>query len=50
LAAVALVVVVAVPGLSRRQYVVARDALVSRGLVEVEDPGGGRGHPPVVLI
>jgi hypothetical protein len=36
-------------GLSRSQYLAARDRLVERGLVVVTDPGGGRGNSPVVL-
>ena len=35
-------------GLSRSQYLAARDGLVKRGLVVVEAPGGGRGNAPVV--
>jgi hypothetical protein len=37
-------------GLSRSQYLAGRDALVSRGLIEVEQPARGRGHPAVVLL
>ena len=37
-------------GLCRSQYLSARARLVGRGLVEVENPGGGRGNPPVVLL
>ena len=33
-------------GLSRSQYLAARDGLVKRGLVVVEAPGGGRGNRP----
>ena len=31
-------------GLSRSQYLAARDGLARRGLVEVDEPGGGRGR------
>lgn len=37
-------------GLSRSQYLAARDGLVERGLVVVAEPGGGRGNSPVVEI
>lgn len=37
-------------GLSRSQYLAARDSLVKRGLVVVEAPGGGRGNAPVVRV
>ena len=37
-------------GLSRSQYLAARDALARRGLVEIDNPGGGRGHSPVVSL
>jgi hypothetical protein len=37
-------------GLSRSQYLAARDGLVKRGLVVVEQPGGGRGSSPMVLL
>jgi hypothetical protein len=37
-------------GLSRSQYLAARDSLQKRGLVAVEDTGGGRGHSPVVAV
>jgi hypothetical protein len=37
-------------GLSRSQYLAARDELARRGLVEIDDPGGGRGHSPVVSL
>jgi hypothetical protein len=37
-------------GLSRSQYLAARDSLERRGLVVVEDPGGGRGNAPTVAL
>jgi hypothetical protein len=37
-------------GLSRSQYLAARDRLARRGLVEVDQPGGGRGRSPVVSL
>jgi hypothetical protein len=37
-------------GLSRSQYLAARDRLARRGLVQVEAPGGGRGRSPVVWL
>jgi hypothetical protein len=37
-------------GLSRSQYLAARDGLARRGLVEVDEPGGGRGRTPVVSL
>ena len=37
-------------GLSRSQYLAARDGLVRRGLVVVEEPGGGRGRSPVIAL
>jgi len=37
-------------GLSRSQYLAARDGLVERGLVVVAEPGGGRGHSPVIEV
>jgi len=37
-------------GLSRSQYLAARDGLQKRGLVVVEELGGGRGHSPVVTL
>ncbi|HEX3831963.1 MAG TPA: hypothetical protein VHW04_08330, partial [Solirubrobacteraceae bacterium] len=37
-------------GLSRSQYLIARDGLARRGLVEVDKPGGGRGRSPVVWL
>ena len=37
-------------GLSRSQYLAARDGLHRRGLAAIEDPGGGRGHSPVVVL
>ena len=37
-------------GLSRSQYLAARDALVRRGLVFVEHAGDGRGNSPVVAV
>jgi hypothetical protein len=37
-------------GLSRSQYLAARDGLAQRGLLHVDDPGGGRGHSPVVSL
>jgi hypothetical protein len=37
-------------GLSRSQYLAARDGLARRGLVEVDEPGGGRGRSAVVSM
>jgi hypothetical protein len=37
-------------GLSRSQYLAARDGLVRRDLVVVEETGGGRGHSPVIAL
>lgn len=37
-------------GLSRSQYLAARDGLARRGLVVVDEPGGGRGRSPVVWL
>ena len=37
-------------GLSRSQYLAARDGLVRRGLVVVEHAGAGRGNSPVVAV
>jgi hypothetical protein len=37
-------------GLSRSQYLAARDRLARRGLVVLEEPGGGRGRAPTVLL
>ncbi len=37
-------------GLSRSQYLAARDGLVRRGLVVVEAAGGGRGNSPVIAL
>lgn len=37
-------------GLSRSQYLAARDGLERRGLIAVEEPGGGRGHSPVMRL
>ena len=37
-------------GLSRSQYLAAREGLRKRGLVAVEESGGGRGHSPVVAL
>jgi hypothetical protein len=37
-------------GLSRSQYLAARDALARRGLVVVEHAGDGRGNSPVVAV
>jgi GNAT superfamily N-acetyltransferase len=37
-------------GLSRSQYLAARDALARCGLVELDAPGGGRGHSTVVRL
>ena len=37
-------------GLSRSQYLAARERLTQRGLVVVEEPGGGRGRSPIVLL
>jgi hypothetical protein len=36
--------------LGRSQYLAARDGLVRRGLVEVDQPGGGRGRSPIVSL
>ena len=37
-------------GLSRSQYLAARDALQRRGLIVVEDAGGGRGNSATVRV
>lgn len=37
-------------GLSHSQYLAARDALVTRGLVCLESTGGGRGNSPVIRL
>ena len=37
-------------GLSRSQYLAARDSLQRRGLVVIEEPGSGRGSSPVVAL
>jgi len=37
-------------GLSRSQYLAAREGLERRELVVVEEPGGGRGNSPVVAV
>jgi DnaA N-terminal domain len=37
-------------GLSRSQYFAAREGLARRGLVEVDEPGGGRGRSPIVSL
>jgi hypothetical protein len=37
-------------GLSRSQYLAARDRLARRGLLEVDSPAGGRGSSPVVRL
>jgi hypothetical protein len=37
-------------GLSRSQYLAARDRLTHLGLIEVEDPGGGRGRAAVLRL
>jgi len=37
-------------GLSRSQYLAARNGLQKRGLVAVEESGGGRGRSPVVTL
>jgi len=37
-------------GLSRSQYLAAHDELARRGLVEIDEPGGGRGRSPVVSL
>ncbi len=37
-------------GLSRSQYLAAREGLQKRGLVAVEESGGGRGRSPVVAL
>jgi hypothetical protein len=37
-------------GLSRSQYLAARDSLQKRGLVVIEKSGGGRGNSPVIAL
>ncbi len=37
-------------GLSRSQFIAARDSLARRGLLVIEQPGGGRGNSPVVFL
>ena len=37
-------------GLSRSQYLAARDSLQKRGVIVVEDAGGGRGNSPTVRV
>jgi hypothetical protein len=37
-------------GLSRSQYLAAREGLSKRGLLAVEDSGGGRGHSPILAL
>jgi len=37
-------------GLSRSQYLAASDGLQKRGLLAVEESGGGRGHSAVVAV
>jgi hypothetical protein len=37
-------------GLSRSQYLAARDLLQKRGLVVIEESGGGRGNSPVIAL
>lgn len=37
-------------GLSRSQFLAARDSLTRRGLLVIEQPGGGRGNSPVVFL
>jgi hypothetical protein len=37
-------------GLSRSQYLVARDGLQDRGMIVVEECGGGRGRSPVIAL
>ena len=37
-------------GLSRSQYLAARDGLARRGLLEVDSPAGGRGNSPLVRL
>ena len=37
-------------GLSRSQYLAARDGLVRRGVLEVDSPAGGRGNSPLVRL
>jgi hypothetical protein len=37
-------------GLSRSQYLAAREGLVGRGLIVVEAQGGGRGNSPVLAL
>jgi hypothetical protein len=37
-------------GLSRSQYLAARDLLQKRGLVVIEESGGGRGNSPLIAL
>jgi hypothetical protein len=37
-------------GLSRSQFLSSRNALERRGLISVEEPGGGQGRAPVVFL
>ena len=37
-------------GLSRSQYLAARDRLRQRGLIAIEESGGGRGNAPMVAL
>ena len=43
-------IAVARAGLSRSQYLAARDSLEKRGLVVIEEPGSGRGNSPLVAL
>jgi hypothetical protein len=37
-------------GLSRSQYLAARESLRNRGLITIEDSGGGRGNSPTIAL
>jgi hypothetical protein len=37
-------------GLSKSQYLIAREGLQRRGLIEIEQPGGGRGNACVIAV
>jgi hypothetical protein len=37
-------------GLSRSQYLAARDGLSRRGVIAIDGPGGGRGNSPLVTL
>src|SRR5207245_155999 len=43
-------IAVARAGLSRSQYLAARDALRQRGLIAIEESGGGRGNAATVAL